>query len=182
MRIPDLGGEVLRRAGGTPVSLPGAEIFTALQTGSIDATEWVGPYNDVAFGLHKAAKYYYYPGWQEPGPGLETIINQAAWDSLPADLREIVESTCQAITTDMAAEYTHGNAMALAELENNGDIEIRPFPDEVLRLLKQLTHEVMAELMAKDPASAKIGKAYFEYLERVERLTAISDAAYFRTR
>ena len=182
MRIPGLGGEVLRRAGGTPVSLPGAEIFTALQTGSIDATEWVGPYNDVAFGLHKAAKYYYYPGWQEPGPGLETIINQAAWDSLPADLREIVESTCQAITTDMAAEYTHGNAMALAELENNGDIEIRPFPDEVLRLLKQLTHEVMAELMAKDPASAKIGKAYFEYLERVERLTAISDAAYFRTR
>jgi len=182
MRIPGLGGEVLRRAGGTPVSLPGAEIFTALQTGSIDATEWVGPYNDVAFGLHKAARYYYYPGWQEPGPGLETIINKAAWDSLPADLREIVETTCQAITTDMAAEYTHGNAMSLAELEKNGDIEIRPFPDEVLKLLKVITHEVMAELMAKDPASAKIGKAYFEYLERVERLTAISDAAYFRTR
>ncbi|MDH4054975.1 MAG: TRAP transporter substrate-binding protein [Gammaproteobacteria bacterium] len=87
MRIPGLGGDVLRRAGGTPVTLPGAEIFTSLQQGAIDATEWVGPYNDVSFGLHKAARYYYYPGWQEPGPGLECIINQQAWDSLPPDLR-----------------------------------------------------------------------------------------------
>ncbi len=91
MRIPGLGGEVLRRAGGTPVTLPGSEIFTALQTGAIDATEWVGPYNDASFGLHKAARYYYYPGWQEPGPGLEIIINRQAWDALPADLQEIVD-------------------------------------------------------------------------------------------
>jgi TRAP-type mannitol/chloroaromatic compound transport system substrate-binding protein len=76
MRIPGLGGEVLKRAGGTPVTLPGADIFTALQTGSIDATEWIGPYNDIAFGLHKAADYYYYPGWQEPGPVLECMVNR----------------------------------------------------------------------------------------------------------
>jgi len=78
MRIPGLGGEVLRRAGGTPVSLPGGEIFTSLKTGAIDATEWVGPYNDLAFGLHKAAKYYYYPGWHEPGTTLEALINKKA--------------------------------------------------------------------------------------------------------
>ncbi|MDE0363400.1 MAG: TRAP transporter substrate-binding protein, partial [Rhodospirillaceae bacterium] len=83
MRIPGIGGEVLRRAGGTPVNLPLSEIFTALQTGSIDATEWVSPYNDVAIGLHQAARYYYYPGWQEPGPTLECIINRDAWNSLP---------------------------------------------------------------------------------------------------
>src|SRR5690606_28795988 len=83
MRIPGLGGEVLKRAGGTPVNLPGSELFTALQTGSIDATEWVGPYNDVAFGLHQAARYYYYPGWQEPGPAMEIFVNQRAWESLP---------------------------------------------------------------------------------------------------
>ena len=116
MRIPGLGGEVLRRAGGTPITLPGSDIFTALQTGTIDATEWVGAYNDVAFGLHKAARYYYYPGWHEPGPGLETMINKAAWASLPPDLQSIVETSCQAITTDMVAEYTHGNAYALQQL------------------------------------------------------------------
>ena len=83
MRIPGLGGEVLSRAGGVPVTLAGSEIFTALQTGVIDATEWVGPYNDRAFGLHKAAKYYYYPGWHEPGPSIECIINKNAYDKLP---------------------------------------------------------------------------------------------------
>jgi len=182
MRIPGLGGEVLRRAGGTPVTLPGAEIFTALQTGAIDATEWVGPYNDSSFGLHKAAKYYYYPGWQEPGPGLETIINKAAWESLPPDLQAILETTCQAITTDMAAEYTHGNAMSLAQLQADPNIELRPFPQEVTRLLKTITQEVVAELMASDPASAKIGKAYFEFLEKASALSAISEGAYFATR
>ena len=182
MRIPGLGGEVLRRAGGTPVTLPGAEIFTALQTGVIDATEWVGPYNDTSFGLHKAARYYYYPGWQEPGPGLETIVNKAAWESLPADLQAIVDTTCQAITTDMAAEYTHGNAISLAQLKADPNIEIRPFPEEVTRLLKSITAEVVAELMERDPASAKIGKAYFEFLEKASALSAISEGAYFAAR
>ena len=81
MRIPALGGEIIARAGGTPVTMPGSEIFTSLQSGAIDAAEWIGPYNDLAFGLHKAAKYYYYPGWQEPGSALEMIINQAAFEA-----------------------------------------------------------------------------------------------------
>jgi len=182
MRIPGLGGEVLRRAGGTPVTLPGAEIFTALQTGSIDATEWVGPYNDASFGLHKAAKYYYYPGWQEPGPGLETIVNRAAWDGLPPDLQAIVNTTCQAITTDMAAEYTHGNAMSLATLQADSSIEIRPFPTEVMAVLRSLAKEVIAELMANDPAAEKIGTAYFEYLEKAAENSRISEAAYLQIR
>ena len=182
MRIPGLGGEVLRRAGGTPVTLPGAEIFTALQTGSIDATEWVGPYNDVSFGLHKAAKYYYYPGWQEPGPGLETIVNKAAWDSLPPDLQTIVNTTCQAITTDVASEYTHGNAMSLATLREDSSIEIRPFPNEVMAVLRSFAKEVITELMATDPAADKIGAAYFEYLEKAAENSRISEAAYLRIR
>ena len=95
MRIPGLGGEVLRRAGGTPITLPGAEIFTSLQTGAIDATEWVGAYNDVSFGLHKAAKYYYYPGWHEPGTTLEALLNKKAFESLPADLQSIVKNACK---------------------------------------------------------------------------------------
>ncbi|MGB5256768.1 MAG: TRAP transporter substrate-binding protein [Woeseiaceae bacterium] len=182
MRIPGIGGEVLRRAGGTPVTLPGSEIFTALQTGAIDATEWVGPYNDVSFGLHKAARYYYYPGWHEPGPGLETIINIDAWNSLPADLQEIVRTTCQAITLDMTAEYTHGNAQSLRQLEEDPDVELRPFPAEVIRLLRSHTQDIVGELMAEDPAARKIGKAYFDYLAIVERNTRVSEQAYLETR
>ncbi len=182
MRIPGLGGEVLRRAGGTPVTLPGSEIFTALQTGAIDATEWVGPYNDASFGLHKAAKYYYYPGWHEPGPGLETIINQDAWNALPPDLQEIVSTTCQAITADMAAEYTHGNATSLERLQQDPNIEIRPFPPEVIKLLRSIAQEVVDELMAEDPAAAKIGKAYFDYLDVVAANTRLSEQAYLNTR
>jgi TRAP-type mannitol/chloroaromatic compound transport system substrate-binding protein len=182
MRIPGLGGEVLRRAGGTPVTLPGAEIFTALQTGAIDATEWVGPYNDASFGLHKAARYYYYPGWQEPGPGLETIIHRAAWDALPPDLQEVMRTTCQAITTDMAAEYTHGNALSLEQLQADPNIEIRPFPDEVLRLLRSISREVAEELMASDPASAKVGKAYFEFLDKAAANSRLVEKAYLNAR
>lgn len=182
MRIPGLGGEVLRRAGGTPVTLPGSEIFTALQTGAIDATEWVGPYNDSSFGLHKAARYYYYPGWQEPGPGLETIINKAAWDKLPPDLQSILATTCQAITTDMAAEYTHGNAVSLRQLQEDPNVEIRPFPPAVLALLRELAREVVAELMATDPAAEKIGKAYFDYLAIAAENSRVSERAYLATR
>ncbi|MCP4301107.1 MAG: TRAP transporter substrate-binding protein, partial [Gammaproteobacteria bacterium] len=182
VRIPGLGGEVLRRAGGTPITIPGAEIFTSLQTGAIDATEWVGPYNDVSFGLHKAAKYYYYPGWQEPGPGLECIVNQEAWDSLPADLQAIVEITCQSITTDMAAEYTNGNANSLIQVQNDPNIEIRAFPDEVLQHLKGIAREVVAELAETDPAVAKISKPYYEYLEKMEANTHITEKAYYDSR
>ncbi len=182
MRIPGLGGEVLRRAGGTPVTLPGAEVFTALQTGAIDATEWVGPYNDASYGLHKAAKYYYYPGWHEPGPALETIIHTDAWDSLPPDLQGIVDLACQAITTDMAADYTNGNAMSLAQLEQDEGIEIREFPEEVLQLMKSITDEVVAELMADDEAADRIGKAYFDYLDKAAANSRISEQAYLKTR
>ena len=182
MRIPGLGGEVLRRAGGTPVTLPGAEIFTSLQTGVIDATEWVGPYNDVSFGLHKAARYYYYPGWQEPGPGLECIINRKAWESLPDDLQALVEITCQSITTDMAAEYSHGNANSLQQLLEDPTVEVRPFPPEVLQHLKTIARELVDEMAAKDPAVAKISGPYYEYLAKMEANTRISEQAYLDTR
>ena len=120
MRIPGIGGEVLRRAGGTPVNLPLSEIFTALQTGSIDATEWVSPYNDVAIGLHQAARYYYYPGWQEPGPTLECMINRDAWESLPEDLQAIVRVACQATTLDMISEFMARNATRAAPVAIRG--------------------------------------------------------------
>jgi TRAP-type mannitol/chloroaromatic compound transport system substrate-binding protein len=182
MRIPGLGGEVLRRAGGTPVTMPGSEIFTSLQTGAIDATEWVGPYNDVAFGLHKAARYYYYPGWQEPGPGLETIVSQAAWDSLPSDLQAILETTCQAITTDMVAEYTYGNANALEQLIEDPTVEIRQFPQDVLDLLRSITREVVAEMAAADPLTKRIEESYYAFLDRSRANQRVTEQTYLETR
>ena len=182
MRIPGLGGEVLRRAGGTPVNLPGSEIFTSLSTGAIDATEWIGPYNDVSFGLHKAARYYYYPGGHEPAPTLETIINKAAWDALPPDLQAIVDTTCQAITADMLAEYTYGSTISLQELKKDPNVEIRRFPDEVLARLKEISEQVLAEQAAQDPKMKKIYDSFTAFKRIAEEYQGISEQAYLDTR
>ena len=110
------------------------------------------------------------------------MINKDAWNSLPPDLQALVEITCQSITVDMAAEYTNGNANSLQQLLADPNIEIRPFPDEVLQHLKSITSDIVAELMATDPASEKIGKAFYEYLEKVEANSNISERAYLNSR
>ena len=185
MRIPGLGGEVLARAGGTPVATPGSEIFTALQTGAIDASEWVGPYNDMAIGLHQAARYYYYPGWQEPGPALEAIFNKEAFDSLPPDLQKIVELACSAANDQMLAEYVARNGQSLEqllELEAEGEIEIRQFPDEVLIELRRLSDEVVLDMVNSDPAAEKIYASFDAYRKRTAQWTAISEQAMLNVR
>jgi len=182
MRIPGLGGEVLRRAGGTPVSLPGGEIFTSLKTGAIDATEWVGPYNDLAFGLHKAAKYYYYPGWHEPGTTLEALINQKAFDELPKDLQSIVMNACKVANQDMLAEYTARNQTALDTLVNKHKVDLRKLPDEVLNKLKTLSEEVVTDVAAKDAASKKVYDSFKKFSQQVENWTDVSERAYLNVR
>ena len=182
MRIPGIGGEALRMAGGTPVTLPGSEIFTALQTGSIDATEWVGPYNDVAIGLHQVARYYYYPGWQEPGPTLECIINRSAWESLPDDLQSIVSVACQAATLDMTSEYMARNTTSLQQLQADANVEILSFPPAVLEGLKSLTLEVIEGIAAGDPIFARVWASYRAFLAQSEGWQRISEQAYLETR
>ncbi len=182
MRIPALGGEVLARAGGTPVTMPGAEIFTSLESGAIDATEWIGPYNDLAFGLQKAAKYYYYPGWHEPGSTLEMIINREAFESLPEDLREIV-TACAAATNDrMLAEFTARNAEALQTLVRDDGVLLRPFPGEVMRELRRLTGEVLAEAAAGDPLFRRVLESLDAFRQRMIPYTDIAERAYLNSR
>ncbi len=182
MRIPGLGAEVLKRAGGTPVSLPGGEIYTSLQSGAIDATEWVGPYNDLAFGLYKAAKYYYYPGWHEPGSVLEALINKKAYTELPRDLQSIVMNACKIVNTDMLAEYTARNNAALHTLVSKHKVKLRPFPDDVLKKLAQLSEQVVKEVAAKDKDAQKIYQSFHSFREQAMAWHKISEQAFMRAR
>lgn len=182
MRIPGLGGEVLKRLGGTPVSLPGAELFTALQSGAIDATEWVGPYNDLAFGLYKAAKHYYYPGWHEPGPVLECMVNKDAWNSLPKDLQAIVTAATQAVSNRMLAEYTANNNQALQTLVTKHKVDLRRFPDDVLTSLRKTSDEVVAEVAAGDALTQQVYDSFRSFRDNVMAWHDVSERAYLNAR
>lgn len=182
MRIPGLGGEVMARVGATPVNVPGAEIYTALQTGAIDATEWVGPYNDLALALFRVAKYCYYPGWQEPGPTLECMINKSAWERLPEDLKAIVEACCQAMNDDMLADYTAQNHRALKQLREEHGVEFRRLPDAVLAALRQASDQVLDELAGKDPFARRVYESYRAFRDAVRGWHAVSEVPYYQAR
>jgi TRAP-type mannitol/chloroaromatic compound transport system substrate-binding protein len=182
MRIPGLGGEVLKRAGGTPVNLPGGEIFTSLQSGTIDATEWVGPYNDLAFGLYKAAQYYYYPGWHEPGTTLECLLNRQAFEALPVDLQSIVSNACRVANADMLAEYTARNNTALQTLVQEHQVDVREFPKPVLDKLRSISEQVVAEIAAQDALSAQVYESYLNFRQQVVAWHDISERTYLNVR
>lgn len=182
MRIPGLGGEVLKRAGGTPVNLPGGEIFSSLQSGAIDATEWVGPYNDLAFGLHKAAKIYYYPGWHEPGTTMEGMINRDAFKELPEDLQKIVLVACRVANLDMLSELTARNNAALATLVHEHKVDLRPFPPEVLKKLKEISDVVVAEIAGQDPFSKKVYESFNAFRDQAIHWHEVSEQAYLNAR
>ena len=182
MRIPGLGGEVLSRVGGTAVTLPGGELYTSLQTGVIDATEWVGPYNDLALGLHQVAKYYYYPGWHETGSMLEIIINKDAFEALPADLQAIVTTAARAANQDMLDEYTARNNAALQDLVENHGVELRKLPDDVLIELHKASDAALADLVASDPLVKKVYLSFRSFLDNVTAYHHISEQAYINAR
>jgi TRAP-type mannitol/chloroaromatic compound transport system substrate-binding protein len=182
MRIPGLGGKVVAKAGGTVVLTPGGEIFTSLERGVIDATEWVGPYHDLRMGFYQAAKYYYYPGWHEPGSMLEFIVNKNSLEALPADLQAIVTYAARAANQDMLDEFTARNNNALQDLINNKGVQLRKFPDDVIVRLHQSSEEVLADLAAGDAMAGKVYASYKSFLDNVTRYHHISEQAYINAR
>jgi len=182
MRIPGLGGDVITRAGGVSVTMPGGELYTSMQTGVIDATEWVGPYNDLAFGFHQVAKYYYYPGWHEPGPILELIVNKGAYASLPKDLQAIVEGAARAVNQDMLDEYTARNNSALVELVETHGVDVRKLPDDVVAELRRLSAEVVEELAEDTEISRRIAESVKAFQKQAMTYHEISEEAYYRAR
>lgn len=182
MRIPGLGGKVLAKAGVNPVQLPGGEIYTALERGTIDATEWVGPYHDLRLGLYRAAKYYYSPGWHEPGPTLELTINKKAWKSLPRDLQLIVETAAAASNVWMLSQFEARNLEALAKLKKKYRVKTYTFPDSVIKELRKLTKQTLDEEARKDKTFRKVYKAYEKFRKNNDAWNQLSEAAYARAK
>lgn len=182
MRIPGLAGEVFTRAGGTSVRIPGGEVYTSLQTGVIDAAEWVGPYNDLALGLYEVAPYYYYPGWNEPGAVLEFLVNKSSLEALPPDLQAIVKYAARVVNQDMLDEFTARNNTALQELVNEHGVQLRRLPDDVLQVLFEASEEVMQELIAGNPLAAKVHASFKAFYDDVRAYHKISEQAYINAR
>ena len=182
MRTPGLGGDVITRAGGIAVTISGGELYTAMQTGVIDALEWVGPYNDLAFGFHQIAKYYYYPGWSEPGPALELLVNKDAFETLPEDLKAIVETAARAVNQDVLDEYTARNNEALVSLIEEHGVQLKKLPDDVVRELRRISEEIIEEIASDSEIARRIANSIQSFQKQAEAYHAISEEAYYEAR
>jgi len=180
MRIPNLGGKVYARAGATTVLTPGSEIYAALERGVIDASEWVGPHDDMKLGLHKTAPYYYYPGWHEPGTTLEFGFNKKAYEALPVDLQRTLDHAAAAVQVYSLSEFHAKNAIALQKLktEFKGKVEVLQLPVPVLRDLKKLAAEVVKEESEKTPMARKVHASVTKFQALVGPWDHVAEGAY----
>ncbi|MEL7000495.1 MAG: TRAP transporter substrate-binding protein [Pseudomonadota bacterium] len=181
-RMPGLGGETLRQIGANAISLPGGEIFEAVQSGRIDATEWVGPYNDLAFGIQKLLKIYMYPGFHEPGTVSSLGINRTWWDGLTDSDRTLITACAQAENDVMIAEYNANNGSSLRELLSQHEVVLQAFPQDVWSEIAKVGDQVVADAAKDDLTSAKIYTSYKRFRKSVASWSEISDQAYLRAR
>lgn len=163
MRIPGLAGEVMDRVGASTTQLPLGEVMSALQSGTLDASEFLGGWVDLAFGFPKVAKNFYGPGFHEPGSGQELMINREEWDKLPKDLKEIIIHACQSETAYHAGLFAYNQSTALREITSKHDVVVRPFPDDVLRAIFEASEELTAEVGDSDDLARRIYKSWSDY-------------------
>ena len=182
MRMPGLGGEVIRRLGGAAVRLSGSEIYQALQSGSIDATEWVGPWNDYAFGFYREAPYYYAPGFHEPGASLSVGINLDVWNSFTPSEQAMIGAACKTANNASLGEYTHENAKALNILKDEHGIAPRFFSDDVMIEIGKISEDVVRELGSSDAQTLKIYESYLAARNQYRGWTEMSEGRYITSR
>lgn len=182
IRIPGLGGDVMRRIGAAPVATPPGEIFPALQSGALDAAEWISPWADLAFGFHKILKNYYYPGFQEACAPVDLGINSGAWGRLSKDQQAAIRVAAQAEGQTMVTEFYANNARSLDVLTREHGVKLHAFPQDVLKTLGKASHEVVNELAASDPLSRKIFASYDAFRRAMLGWSAISEAPYYQAR
>ena len=181
-RMPGLGGEVLRRVGAVVVNLPGGEIVRALQSGAIDASEWVGPWNDLELGLHNATKYYYYPGFHEPGTALSLGVNKEFWDSLSAEERQIIATSAAAENSFSISEFNARNTAALETLIQQHGVEVQKFDDAILQALGKISGEVMGEISHHDPLTRQVYDSFMNFRRAAVRWGELSERGYLNAR
>jgi TRAP-type mannitol/chloroaromatic compound transport system substrate-binding protein len=180
MRIPGLGGKVVARAGATVVTLPPGEIYAALERGVIDTSEYIGPHDDMKLGLHKTARYYYYPGWHQPGTTNEFVFNKKAYEALPLDLRRMLDHAAAAVQIYSLTDFHVKNAIALGRLrtEFKGKVEILQFSTPMLRDLKKLSAEVVKEESEKTPMARKVHASFTKFQALVGPWDHVAEGAY----
>jgi TRAP-type mannitol/chloroaromatic compound transport system substrate-binding protein len=181
-RMGGLGAEVLRRAGAIAVTLPGGEIMPALQSGAIDASEWIGPWLDMAIGLHKAASYYYYPAFHEPGSGFIVGINKGVWESFDASDRRVFEAVAACEYARSLAEFNANNARSLRSLRDEGSVKILKFDDSLLKAFLAISKDVVAEVGARDELSRKIYASYEQFRASIMDWSDIAERAFLNAR
>ncbi len=182
MRIAGLGGEVLRRLGASVVMLPPTDIFSALQSGTIDAAEWVGPWNDLAFGLYKVVKNYYMPAFHELGPALEVTVNKEKMMALPEDLQAIVREAVQATAMETIADFAYHNMMSLGPLLAKEGVQLKSLPDDVTMALAKESAVVTKEIADSSPLAGDIYKSFIDFRQKASDYISISEAEALRTR
>jgi TRAP-type mannitol/chloroaromatic compound transport system substrate-binding protein len=165
-RIAGLGGEVMRRLGVVTVQTPPGEIAPSLLSGAIDGAEWIGPWNDRAFGLFRVAKFYYTPAFHEPGPGLEIIVNKDAWAALEPDLQAIVEAAASATANETWADFVWHNIQSLDPLVEENEVQLRRFSDDIVEALARETRVVFEELAARDAMTGQVHRSFMAFLEK----------------
>jgi len=181
MRIPGQGGDVLRALGGSAIALSGGEIYQALQTGTIDATEWVGPWNDYFLGFYKEAPYYYGPGFHEPGASLAVGMNRGVWDGLTPSEQAVVRGVCNSVNHLSVGEFTYQNAVYLDKLVNEEGTQLRSFPDEVVARMEEAARDVRSD-SGKDGLEKRIYESFETALTSMRGWARVSDGAYYTAR
>ena len=181
MRMPGLGAEVINRMGATAVSLPGGEIMPALQSGAIDATEWVGPWNDLAFGFYKVANNYYGPGFHEPGSHTECIVNKKAFNALPIHLQKIVEHACISENNRMLSEFTYANNVSQVKLIKLG-VNIQNFPNDVYTEMFKISEEVVAETANEGDINKRIYNSWSKFKKEAKERGSFAEQGYMNRR
>ncbi len=178
MRIPGLGGDVLAKLGASPVALPGSQIYENLVSGAVDATEWVGPYNDYFMKFYEAAKYYYYPGMHEPGSQLSMAMNKSWWSGLSKTDQAIIEAACNEENARQMAETNFNNGAYLKRLIDEHGVQLRKFSDEIYDSFGKAAEEVFAETRQHSDLAAKIHDSFAKTRAEVGKWTGLSDTAY----
>jgi TRAP-type mannitol/chloroaromatic compound transport system substrate-binding protein len=182
IRMPGLGGELMRRLGAIVINLPAGEIVPALKSGALDAAEWVGPDLDLRLGLPTAAKYYYYPGIHEPGNVQSFAINKGIWDSLSDNEQKLIETTLAGGPINGLVRRHVEQMKVLPILLEKHEVELRKFDDEILRTFGKVSGEVVAEVGASDPLTKRIYESYMKFRKTSRRWTDISERAYLNAR